>query len=193
MAVVRERMAAVGRAGRGVPKPAEQRRKVGLPQRGSGNHRAKLSDVDVLAIVFRFERGDTQTAIAADYDISVTTVNSIAFGRSWGHLTGRERVSRRLPVGKLVTPGMPGRKEAKALWVAWAVKCGASRSGAEEMHKRHLILRFGQGDSGMSRDTIAPIRSDPKATWVEYAASQGMSHEDADAMTKAALIEKFGG
>lgn len=85
---MRAHMAAVGRMGRGKPKAAEHRRKIGEPQRGSGNHRAKLTEIQVIEIKARLAaKAETKRAIAAAFGVHETTIRDIETGRRWGHLT----------------------------------------------------------------------------------------------------------
>lgn len=62
--------------------------------RGVDAGRALLTDVKVRAIVRKLARKTkpvTQAQIAAEYGVSAATVNAIATGRTWGHVTGITR------------------------------------------------------------------------------------------------------
>ena len=83
---VRELMAANGRMGRGKPKTAEHRAKIGLPQRGSGNHQAKLTEDDVRDIKRRVVQGERGCDLAAEFKVSPACIRDIAKGRRWGHI-----------------------------------------------------------------------------------------------------------
>lgn len=83
----RERMAAVGRAGKGRKKTAAHLRKIGLPQRGSGNHRARLTEAYVVEIMWRLANGERAIDLAAEYGIRPDTVGHIKAGRAWRHIT----------------------------------------------------------------------------------------------------------
>jgi hypothetical protein len=54
--------------------------------RGDRHGRRKLSEAQVLVILERLTRGDTQTAIALDFGVSKSAVNLIATGQKWAHL-----------------------------------------------------------------------------------------------------------
>ncbi|CAN5815854.1 hypothetical protein BH20PSE1_BH20PSE1_01260 [soil metagenome] len=54
--------------------------------RGEHCHTAKLSEGDVVLIRALRASGLTYTAIAAKFDVSVTTVWYCANGRSWSHV-----------------------------------------------------------------------------------------------------------
>lgn len=83
----RERMAALGRSGKGRRKTKAHRRKIGLPQRGSGNHRAKLTEADVIEIHWHLAIGEKSKAeIGLMYGIAYGTVYGIETGKSWAHL-----------------------------------------------------------------------------------------------------------
>jgi uncharacterized protein (DUF433 family) len=58
--------------------------------RGEEIKSAKLSRVDVLEIVRRYESGETQMSIARDFPVSQSAVSMIVRGKSWGHVTGIE-------------------------------------------------------------------------------------------------------
>lgn len=83
----RERMAAVGRAGKGRRKKAAHRRKIGLPQRGSGNHRALLTEAAVVEIMWRLANAERAVDLAVEYGVSPHTIGEIKAGRVWTHLT----------------------------------------------------------------------------------------------------------
>lgn len=87
----RERMAEVGRAGKGRRKKAAHRRKIGLPQRGSGNHRSKLTETDVIEIHWRLALGfESKEAIGRAYGIAGSTVRGIEIGKSWAHMLPKQ-------------------------------------------------------------------------------------------------------
>jgi group I intron endonuclease len=87
----RERMAAVGRAGKGVPKKAAHRRKIGAAQKGSQNHRSKLTEADVIEIHWHLAIGEKSKAeIGRLYGIAGATVRGIQIGKSWGHLKPKQ-------------------------------------------------------------------------------------------------------
>lgn len=59
--------------------------------RGVNAARAVLDDTKVRAILRKCTRKTnpvTQSAVAAEYGVSVGTVNAIVTGRTWGHVTG---------------------------------------------------------------------------------------------------------
>lgn len=91
MAGFRERMAVVGRAGKGRRKKAAHKRKIGLPQRGSGNHQSKLTETDVIEIHWRLALGmESKAAIGRAYGISSSTVRGIETGKSWAHMLPKQ-------------------------------------------------------------------------------------------------------
>ena len=57
-------------------------------KKGEDAAASKLTNKDVLAIVARFNSGESGRAIAADYDISFSVVHNIMGGKTWAHLTG---------------------------------------------------------------------------------------------------------
>lgn len=86
-AVARERMAALGRLGKGVKKKKAHLRKIGLAQRGSKNHMSKLTETDVIEIHWHLAIGEKSKYEIADlYGIAYGTVYGIATGKSWGYL-----------------------------------------------------------------------------------------------------------
>jgi uncharacterized protein (DUF433 family) len=58
--------------------------------RGEENETAKLTEVDVLEIVRRYEAGETQMSIASDFPVSQSAVSMIVTGENWAHVTGIE-------------------------------------------------------------------------------------------------------
>lgn len=62
--------------------------------RGREHPRAKLSEIDVRAIVARRKEGGTMAAIAAVFHVSGTAIRDVMSGRTWSHVTGiRKRAS----------------------------------------------------------------------------------------------------
>lgn len=62
-------------------------RRVSNPMRGSRHANAILDEASVKEIVRRHrERGETQAGLAAEYGVSISTVNHIFTGRLWAHL-----------------------------------------------------------------------------------------------------------
>ena len=57
------------------------------PVRGERNAKAKLTEVAVGAAIDRLLRGDTRTAIAKDYGVTIGAISRIAVGKNWKHLT----------------------------------------------------------------------------------------------------------
>ncbi len=55
----------------------------GTSSRGEGNGCAKLTSPEVSRIRARLSRGETQTKIARDYDVSLSTIHLIKTGRNW--------------------------------------------------------------------------------------------------------------
>ena len=84
---MRERMAANGRMGRGRPKSAGHRASIGAQQRGSGNHRAKLTEDMVREIKRRAIQGERGCDLAAEFDVSPACIRDIVKGRRWSHVT----------------------------------------------------------------------------------------------------------
>ena len=77
----------MGLAGRGVPKSAEHRQKIGAAQRGGTNHHARLTEVQVIEIKRRLAAGgETLFAIGRDFGVHEVTIHNIKSGKSWGHL-----------------------------------------------------------------------------------------------------------
>ncbi|UGL61920.1 helix-turn-helix DNA binding domain protein [Arthrobacter phage EastWest] len=62
--------------------------------RGMEHDRAKLTDEEVLAIRLRAQAGETLTAIAADYPITIAIVHRIVTGKGWTHVDGPIRPAR---------------------------------------------------------------------------------------------------
>lgn len=58
----------------------------GRTLRGSRNHRAKLDEGQVREIRRRLAKGETQTAIAADFGVTVANIGYIRSGKKWGWL-----------------------------------------------------------------------------------------------------------
>ena len=83
----RENGRLVGLASKGVPKSAEHRRKIGEPQRGSGNHRARLTEAQVIEIKRRLAAGgETLFAIGRDFGVHEVTIHNIKSGKRWAHV-----------------------------------------------------------------------------------------------------------
>lgn len=70
---------------------------------GEQNRHAKLTDPQVISIRERFDRGELIIHLAAEYDLSVSSVSAIVNGRSWTHVGGPIR-----------QPGQVGRRARKA-------------------------------------------------------------------------------
>jgi hypothetical protein len=68
----------------------DDRDRHGTTPRGETNGRAKLTDEKVLTIRARLDRGEKQATVAADLDVSRTTVYRVHSGRSWSHV-GRSK------------------------------------------------------------------------------------------------------
>ena len=93
----RERMAAIGRAGRGKPKSAEWRQKNSEAQKGHPKSpesvakmraaRALLTEDQAREIKRRLAAGERGNALAAEYGVSVSTVSCIKRGKLWAHVT----------------------------------------------------------------------------------------------------------
>jgi hypothetical protein len=54
--------------------------------KGSLHGNAKLSEADIPVIRARLAAGETRRAIAKDFRVSSTTINFIAWGRTWTHV-----------------------------------------------------------------------------------------------------------
>ena len=54
---------------------------------------ARLTDDLVITIVARVRSGETETTVAGDAGVSITTVSRIMLGKAWTHLTGISRSS----------------------------------------------------------------------------------------------------
>lgn len=85
--VTREAGRRGGRAGRGVPKAAEHRSKIGAAQAGSANHRAKLTEPQVREIKRRLANGERGRHLAAEFGVHESIVSEIKSGRRWRHVT----------------------------------------------------------------------------------------------------------
>lgn len=83
----RERMAVVGRAGKGRRKKAAHRRKIGAAQKGNLNHAAKLNDAKVVEIMWRLANGERGAHLALEYGVSDCVISNIKHGRIWQHIT----------------------------------------------------------------------------------------------------------
>lgn len=55
-------------------------------RRGERSGRARLTDADIPVIRARLARGDTHTAIARDYGVSITAISFIKRHRTWRHV-----------------------------------------------------------------------------------------------------------
>lgn len=89
--VARERMAALGRTGKGKRKKKVHSRKIGLAQRGSKNHMSKLTEADVIEIHWHLAIGEkSRYEIALLYGIAYGTVYGIETGKSWGYLKPKQ-------------------------------------------------------------------------------------------------------
>lgn len=84
---MRERMAEMGRMGKGRRKNAAWRRKIGAAQRGSANHAAKLNEAQVVEIMWRLANGERGRDIAALYGVNEPYISAIKWGKKWRHLT----------------------------------------------------------------------------------------------------------
>lgn len=62
--------------------------KNGLTIAAKGTQKSKLSECDVLNIVYRYRSGEQLKNISKDYGLSSRTLSSIVTGRSWSHVTG---------------------------------------------------------------------------------------------------------
>ena len=76
-----------GRKGRGRPKSAEHRMKIGAAQQGSANHGAKLTEDDVRQIKRRLSEGERGRHLAAEFGVAESVVSVIKHGKSWSHVT----------------------------------------------------------------------------------------------------------
>lgn len=82
----RARMAIVGRAGAGVPKSEDHRRKIGQPQAGELNHRAKLTNAAVAQIKRRLALGEKGRTLAREFGVHEVAISQIKNGHSWVHV-----------------------------------------------------------------------------------------------------------
>lgn len=67
----------------------------GRVARGSRQHKAQLSEADVLEVVGRLRAGERHRAIAEHYGVSETAIAFISRGRSWSWLTGIPKQPRK--------------------------------------------------------------------------------------------------
>jgi hypothetical protein len=65
------------------------KREHGTAPIGQRNPNAMLSEADVVEIIRRVEAGQSQTSVAATYNVTQTTVGRIMNGQRWGAVTGR--------------------------------------------------------------------------------------------------------
>lgn len=66
------------------------RRVVGFtPSPGESNGSAKLTEPEVLEILARCASGETSTAIALDYPVTMQMINLIRHGKKWAYLARR--------------------------------------------------------------------------------------------------------
>lgn len=59
-------------------------------KRGSGHHRSKLTDGDVLQIRASFKEGEAQVLLAQRFNVSPGTIAYIVHNRTWKHLLPKE-------------------------------------------------------------------------------------------------------
>lgn len=59
----------------------------GRTSRGSHRPGAKLTEEGVVALLVRLREGEPRTRIAADVGVAAQTINAIAQGRKWSHVT----------------------------------------------------------------------------------------------------------
>ena len=73
----------------GTPKEnTADRERDGTVPRGETHRHAKLTAVIVLDCRRRYAGGETQTALAAEFGVSVVCIHSAITGRSWSHIAG---------------------------------------------------------------------------------------------------------
>ena len=66
---------------------AADRSRDGNTVHGSDCHTSKLTTADVLDILERLSKGETQQSIADEYNVNQTMISAISTGRSWKHVT----------------------------------------------------------------------------------------------------------
>ncbi len=87
----RERMAAIGRSGKGKRKKVAHLRKIGTAQRGGKNHAAKLTDAQVVEIMWRLANGEKGRYLGIEYRVTESVISAIKHGHIWKHLTNVQR------------------------------------------------------------------------------------------------------
>lgn len=83
----REWMATLGRSGKGKRKTAAHRKKIGKAHQGSKTCLAKLSEAQVVEIMWRQANGESYTQLSREYGISKTILSGIKHGKIWRHVT----------------------------------------------------------------------------------------------------------
>lgn len=87
---MRERMAEMGKQGKGKPKSEGHRAKIGAAQQGDANHAATLTEVKVREIMLRVRAGEKGYLLAVEFGVTGSVVSQIKNGLTWKHITAVE-------------------------------------------------------------------------------------------------------
>lgn len=117
--------------------------------RGTEIVQSKLSEEEVREIVEMRNSGATLCAIAAQYGVAYTTVQSILLGKSWTHITGLPRVNRlpRVPWRRVNRQG--SRNNSAKLNEAAVREIFAMRAAGRT--QREIAEAHGVGQTAVSR------------------------------------------
>lgn len=117
--------------------------------RGEQIIQSKLTEKEVREIVEMRNNGSTLCAIAAQYGVAYTTVQSILLGKSWTHITGLPRVNRlpRVPWRRVNRQG--SRNNSAKLNEAAVREIFAMRAAGRT--QREIAEAHGVGQTAVSR------------------------------------------